>query len=357
MTAAGPHVGSYLHKLVTAGRVLMLSPATIAALRADYTDVSPTRESPDPRLVALFDEHARVTAELTELRNLQAEQQRAFVEGLRVATAPLVQITPLKALRDAVTALLPDLRSAEDESCTVCGEALVHTDDCPVWPLILAYRAVGPKGSHPDGHDASWCACAECSRWRASLTPKSSPRRVPGRPAGQRIAEEPTAEARELLGLDVTPDRAALLSLYHDDATDLLDRALKAQHEPDGLHLVHAALVEALANAHTNGRPLDVATTVPDETIQAGGRFFVFDGESYDDGYRTLDEARAAAERTLAECREIAEDSFWPEEARGIAYGEVRGKASASSVEDPDRDISGDPDEIIDIQLIEVPRG
>ena len=68
------------------------------------------------------------------------------------------------------------------------------------------------------------------------------------------------------------PDRQALLSLYHDDATALLDRALQAQHEPEGLHVVHAALVEALADAHTDGREPGVSTTVPDETIEAARR-------------------------------------------------------------------------------------
>ena len=67
----------------------------------------------------------------------------------------------------------------------------------------------------------------------------------------------------------MSPDRQALLSLYHDDATALLDRALQAQHEPEGLHVVHAALVEALADAHTDGREPSVSTTVPDETIEA----------------------------------------------------------------------------------------
>jgi len=67
----------------------------------------------------------------------------------------------------------------------------------------------------------------------------------------------------------MSPDRQALLSLYHDDATALLDRALQAQHEPEGLHVVHAALVEALADAHTDGRGPGVSTTVPDETIAA----------------------------------------------------------------------------------------
>ena len=70
----------------------------------------------------------------------------------------------------------------------------------------------------------------------------------------------------------MSPDRQALLSFYHDDATALLDRALHAQHEPDGLHLVHAALVEALANAHIDGREPGVSTTVPDETIEAAQR-------------------------------------------------------------------------------------
>jgi hypothetical protein len=114
----------------------MLSPSDFATLRADYADPDPTREAPDPRLVALFAEHEK-----------------------------------LLALRAAVGVLLPDLQSSEDESCTVCGEALEHTDDCPVWPLLTAYARV-------------------------------SPRRVPGRPAGQRIAENPTPEAREVLGLD-----------------------------------------------------------------------------------------------------------------------------------------------------------
>ena len=70
----------------------------------------------------------------------------------------------------------------------------------------------------------------------------------------------------------MSPDRQALLSLYHDDATALLARALQAQHEPEGLHVVHAALVEALADAHTDGREPGVSTTVPDETIQAAQR-------------------------------------------------------------------------------------
>lgn len=69
----------------------------------------------------------------------------------------------------------------------------------------------------------------------------------------------------------MSPDRQALLSLYHDDATALLDRALQAQHEPEGLHVAHAAIVEALADAHTDGREPGVSTTVPDETIQAAG--------------------------------------------------------------------------------------
>lgn len=67
----------------------------------------------------------------------------------------------------------------------------------------------------------------------------------------------------------MSPDRQALLSLYHDDATALLDRALQAQLEPEGLHVAHAALVEALADAHTDGREPGVSTTVPDETIAA----------------------------------------------------------------------------------------
>jgi hypothetical protein len=81
------------------------------------------------------------------------------------------QYTLLLLLRDAVGALLSDLSSPEDETCIVCGEPLEHTDDCPVWPLLTAYARV-------------------------------SPRRVPGRPAGQRIAEDPTPEAREVLGLE-----------------------------------------------------------------------------------------------------------------------------------------------------------
>lgn len=71
----------------------------------------------------------------------------------------------------------------------------------------------------------------------------------------------------------MTPDRQALLSLYHDDATALLDRALQAQHEPEGLHVAHVAIVEALANAHTDGREPGVST-VPDETVSTLLRTF-----------------------------------------------------------------------------------
>jgi hypothetical protein len=120
----------------------------LATIRLNYTDARDGHESPDPQLVALVERYAL-----------------------------------LLVLRDAVTALLPDLSSAEDESCTVCGEPLEHTEDCPVWPLILAYRKV-------------------------------SPRRVEGRPAGQRIAEKPTPEAREVLGLDgatTVPDETIAL--------------------------------------------------------------------------------------------------------------------------------------------------
>ena len=49
-------------------------------------------------------------------------------------------------------------------------------------------------------------------------------------------------------------DRQALLSLYHDPATTLLDEILLRQHEPEGNHQSHVALVEALADAHTDGR-------------------------------------------------------------------------------------------------------
>lgn len=104
----------------------MLSPAAIAALRADYTDADPTRENPDPRLVAVLDSYEH-----------------------------------LLTLAETVRALLPDLRAAEDGSCTVCG-AEEHEDDCPVPAVVAALARV-------------------------------SGRRVPGRPAGQRIAEEPTA--------------------------------------------------------------------------------------------------------------------------------------------------------------------
>jgi hypothetical protein len=145
----------------------LVSPTTLAALRADYTDADPTREAPDPRLVELLDSYERLAAELTELRALQADQQRAFAAGLEAATAP---IAPLRALRDAVAALLPDLRSSEDGACTVCGEPESCADDCTAPAVRQALAAV-------------------------------SPCRVPGRPAGQRIADDPTPEAREILGM------------------------------------------------------------------------------------------------------------------------------------------------------------
>ena len=87
---------------------------------------------------------------------------------------PLIRYERLLVLRDRVTALLPDLRD-ENGCCLVYGQGNGEpcTDDCTAAALQVAYRAV-------------------------------SPRRVPGRPAGQRIAEEPTAEAREVLGLALT---------------------------------------------------------------------------------------------------------------------------------------------------------
>lgn len=75
-------------------------------------------------------------------------------------------------LRDAVTALLPALRKGG--RCIVCdSEDHGHGEDCPVDALETAYARVSPKVSHPDGHDAAWCGCAACYRWRASLAPKS----------------------------------------------------------------------------------------------------------------------------------------------------------------------------------------
>ena len=100
---------------------MLLTSATVAALRADYTAPDPGREAPDPRLVQLLDSYEH-----------------------------------LRALRDAVSAILPDLRSSEDGACTVCGEVETCTPDCTAAPLRVAYVLV-------------------------------SPRRVQGRPAGQRV--------------------------------------------------------------------------------------------------------------------------------------------------------------------------
>jgi hypothetical protein len=50
------------------------------------------------------------------------------------------------------------------------------------------------------------------------------------------------------------PRRAALESLYYDQATDLCDLVLLAETGDDRMHGVHLAVLEALADAHEEGR-------------------------------------------------------------------------------------------------------
>ena len=50
------------------------------------------------------------------------------------------------------------------------------------------------------------------------------------------------------------PARAALESLYYDQATELCDLVPLAEEGDDRMHLVHLAIMEALADAHEEGR-------------------------------------------------------------------------------------------------------
>ena len=50
------------------------------------------------------------------------------------------------------------------------------------------------------------------------------------------------------------PKRAALESLYYDEAAELCDLVPLAEDGDDRMHLVHLAIMEALADAHEAGR-------------------------------------------------------------------------------------------------------
>ena len=61
-------------------------------------------------------------------------------------------------------------------------------------------------------------------------------------------------------------------------------------------------------------------------------RFFVFDGESYDDSYTTAEAARAAAEEALMFYQREAEfGGEWSDSTEHVAWGEVRGFAKMIS--------------------------
>lgn len=64
-------------------------------------------------------------------------------------------------------------------------------------------------------------------------------------------------------------------------------------------------------------------------------RFFAYDYEDGFELFKTLDEARTAAEDSFTRWRELAlSEREWPEDTFGVCYGELRGEVVEFTNED-----------------------